>query len=266
LFPGKVALIGLGEKGTCTYVLQVHSVGGHASLPPVPQTPIGILANALARLEATQFPPQMVSFDMMVDFLLSELPLLPRVALANRGLLHPLIVSQILKSNTAAASIRTTIAPTMLSGSPKRNVLPAVAMAKITFRMLPSETSEAVKNHIIAAINDPRVEVLLEEGFTEASPITPSNTSQFRLLHRTIAETLPEYLVAPMILPGVTDSRHYYQLTSNVFRFQPQRFKKDDFPRFHGINERIHQRDVATLVRFFYRLIQNLNSPSAQEA
>ena len=52
---GQIALIGVSEKGYLTVEFTVHSQPGHSSTPP-PQTSIGILSNALTRLEAHPMP------------------------------------------------------------------------------------------------------------------------------------------------------------------------------------------------------------------
>lgn len=54
-----VALVGVAEKGWALVDLEVNVTGGHASMP-AKESSVGILANAVAKLEANQMP---ASFD-----------------------------------------------------------------------------------------------------------------------------------------------------------------------------------------------------------
>lgn len=58
LFPGipaPIALLGIAEKGDLSIELKVGGVGGHSSAPPA-NSNIGILAQAITKLESNPFP------------------------------------------------------------------------------------------------------------------------------------------------------------------------------------------------------------------
>lgn len=60
-FPGVVAptaLVGIAEKGYVSVELSTRGVGGDSSLPP-PESPIGILGAAVARLEENPMPARL---------------------------------------------------------------------------------------------------------------------------------------------------------------------------------------------------------------
>jgi carboxypeptidase PM20D1 len=59
------------------------------------------------------------------------------------------------------------------------------------------------------------------------------------------------------LVTGATDSRHYANLTKNIYRFCPIRVGSDDLKRVHGINERIAVADYAGGVKFYYQLMKN---------
>lgn len=64
------------------------------------------------------------------------------------------------------------------------------------------------------------------------------------------------------LLVGNTDTRHYTQLTRNLYRFSPTYMYPEDVPRFHGINERLSIKNYEEAVNFFYHVLVN----SDQEA
>ena len=76
------------------------------------------------------------------------------MAVANEWLFGPLLVKQAGASPAGAALLHTTIAPTMLKGSPKENVLPQDATAWINYRIAPGDTSATVMARAKAAVGD----------------------------------------------------------------------------------------------------------------
>ena len=53
------------------------------------------------------------------------------------------------------------------------------------------------------------------------------------------AELHPDVVVAPALMIGATDSRHFDGVADNVYKFSPVRATPEDLKRFHGTNERI---------------------------
>src|SRR3546814_19383858 len=74
-----------------------------------------------------------------------------KMAVANRWLFTPLLKRQLADSPSTAAAFHTTIAPTMLEGSPKENVLPQSANALINYRIAPWKSSKDVMARAKAA-------------------------------------------------------------------------------------------------------------------
>ena len=61
---------------------------------------------------------------------------------------------------------------------------------------------------------------------------------------------------------GNTDTRHYTNITDNLYRFSPSYLYPEDLPRFHGLNERISVKNYEEAVNFFYHLM--INADKAQ--
>ena len=153
-----------------------------------------------------------------------------------------------------AASLRTTIAPTMLQGSPKSNALAQVTKGVINIRIMPGETYDTVKQHIETAINDPRVEVTLSAQ-SNPPPISSDESEAYKLLADTIVQTDDNALVAPYMVQAATDSKYYPSVSDNVYRFLMIRLNKDNFKQMHGVNEQIAVEDYTKLIEFYYRMI-----------
>ena len=109
----------------------------------------------------------------MLDTLAPSFPLALRAVIANRWFFGPLVergLSWQYRKDTAGmkqmnALLRTTIAPTMLKGSPKENVLGETAQATVNFRIHPRDTVESVLEHVKNLFtDDPDISVNLSSG------------------------------------------------------------------------------------------------------
>ena len=256
-----VALIGIAEKGYVSIELTVQSLGGHSSMPPK-QTAIGILSTAIQNLERNQFPAEITgATGQLFAYLGPEMPLTERIVFANLWLFGWLVERHVVTSSLTNALVRTTTAATMFEGGVKENVLPTQARAVINFRILPGETVQGVIDHVRKTIGDPRITITpLKKVLSEPSAVSTPESFSFETLHRTIRQIFPDVIVAPWLVVGATDSRHYAQLSDNIYRFVPIQMRPEDTRRFHGTNERIGVENYQDCVRFFMQLIRNSHS------
>lgn len=253
-----VAVVGLAEKGYVSVELVAHGAEGHASMPPK-ETAAVVLARALDRLAARPFPakvdgPARKFFGVVGR----EMGLARRLAFANPWLTGPALRRALERHPGTNALLRTTVAPTMLSGSGKDNVLPAAARAVVNLRIHPRDSIDGALARLSETIADDRVEVREYGGFrSEPSPVSPDDGPAWEALTRSIRETFPDAIVAPSLVVVATDSRHYGRLTDRVYRFAPNRFGPDDLARIHGTDERLGVEDYGRMIEFYARLIRN---------
>ncbi len=253
-----VALVGIAEKGYLSLELRVETEGGHSSMPPR-QTAIGILSRAITRLEESSFPAHLEHVESMFRYLAPELPFLRRLVLANLWLFRPLVEQRMRQSREMNAAIRTSIAPTIIGGGVKENVLPQEASATVNFRIMPGETIQFVTEQVERIIDDPRVGIHPLPTQAEASSVSDVDSTSYALLTRTIRQVAGEeqVLVAPYLVTGGTDSRYLNELAENVYRFLFNRLDAQDLKRIHGTDERISVANYAQVIRFYYQLMKN---------
>ena len=251
-----VAMLGVAEKGYFTVELAVRTGGGHSSRPP-DHTGLGILSRAVVRLEENQFDASIKSpVREQLATLGPYMPLARKVVLANLWLFSGLVKARFLADPLNAASIRTTTAVTMATGSSKENILPIIATMIVNFRILPGQTSSDVLAHIERVIDDPQVTITTVGFASEPSPVSDIGGEIYGLLSRTIREVFPGVVVAPNMVLGATDSRHYVALTDEIYRFYPVVLGPEDTQRFHGTDERLGVENFAQVVQFFARLLE----------
>jgi carboxypeptidase PM20D1 len=253
-------LIGIAEKGHMSVKLTVASAGGHSSMPPA-RTAVGVLAQAIDRLEKNPLPAKLDgAAEGMLGEIGREMPLASRIVMANLWLTRPLVIRSMSRSPATNASLRTTTAPTMIQGSPKENVLPIRAQAIVNFRIIPGETPESVIEHVRRVVNDSAVAITLAEPATPPSPVSSTTSVSYRTLARDIRVLEPNAIVAPSLVVGATDSRQYGGYARDVYRFLPMQIGPSDLERVHGTNERIGVHDYARGVAFMTLLISDLSS------
>lgn len=249
-----VALIGIAEKGYLTLKVWVDGKGGHSAMPPA-ETPIGILGRALAKLDAHQFPARLDPLVSLYRGLGSRASFLRQMIMSNTWLFGGLIRNMVSASPSSNASIRTTMVPTMVSGGVKENILPSHAEALVNLRLLPGDTIAAVCDRVRRVINDERVQFETVSAW-EASQISNTEGEWYQSIAHAARRCFPEAAVAPYYLMGATDSRHYRELTDEIFRFTPLPMSSEDLARVHGINERVSVEALAPMVQFFGQLMQ----------
>jgi carboxypeptidase PM20D1 len=153
--------------------------------------------------------------------------------------------------------VRTTTALTIFNAGDKDNVLPGHAEAMVNFRLLPGDTQASVTEHVRQTIGNERITIKPFPANADPPPVTGTASPAYRMLNRTIREIFPDAIVAPGLMVGATDSRHYVGVTDKIFRFSPVRANGEDLKRFHGTNERLSIEGYADMIRFYRRLLEN---------
>jgi carboxypeptidase PM20D1 len=251
------ALVGNAEKGYLTLVFEVTAQPGHSSMPPA-QSALGILSRAMARLESRPLPARLTHVKPLMHAVGPAAPFSAQLAMANTWLLGRPLRKALLSRPSTAAAVRTTTAVTQMHGGIKDNVLPARAQAAANFRLLPGDTIASVCEHVRKVIHDERVHFEpAHRGAWEATPVCPADDNAFQELERTIRQVFGNIPVAPYVVMGATDARHYTPVCGNVYRFTPIVMQQSDLDRFHGINERIPTAALATMVKFYTQIFHN---------
>jgi carboxypeptidase PM20D1 len=254
-----VALVGISEKGYLSLVLSATGQGGHSSMPPA-LTSVGRVAAAVARLEAEPFPARLDGgIGSTLTYLTPAVPFGQRLVFANQWLFGPLLKKKLAAGPSTNAAIRTTTAPTIISGGAKDNVLPIEASATVNFRLLPGDSLAMVLRRVREIIADSLVRVRPLALGQEASPVSRTDNAAFGTLHRTIKSVFPQALVAPYTVLGATDARTYAALCPQAtYRFSPVLMDQQAIESMHGTNERLRTTSYPNVIRFYAALIRNL--------
>lgn len=261
-------VIGVAEKGYLTLRLTAPAAGGHSSMPPRNSGAVR-LARAIVALEENQMAGSLA--DPPVDDLLrgvaADMPWIKRALLANSWLFAHLVDAQLSTLPSGNALMRTTTAPTVLEGSIKDNVLPQAASALVNFRIHPRDSIASVTAHVRELVAPFDIDVAAEsQGVlnAEPSPIAPTDTRVYRTLEALadwVGEGAP---VAPGLVLGGTDARHFATLTPAAYRFMPVIGSPGEIAGFHGTDEHLSVANLGRMVAGYARLMLTLAGPASR--
>jgi carboxypeptidase PM20D1 len=255
---GPASMIGISERGSGTLRVRATGQPGHSSMPP-PETAVSLVSEAVDRIHDMPIERSLEggpALDMM-RALAPELSLTNRMAVSNEWLFGPLLRQRLKGDATAQALLGTTVAPTMINGGVRPNVLPAEATAMINFRIHPRDTADDLLRRARQQVADMEgVTVDWAETPRDATAISSTTSSSYALLAALSHSILPDAPVAPGLVLAGTDSRHYSEVAENVYRFQPILLSNEDIAGLHGVNEHISIANYDRMIRFYIELME----------
>ncbi|DBA81464.1 TPA: hypothetical protein ACH3X1_007247 [Trebouxia sp. C0004] len=250
--PIQIALVGTAEKGFNSVIANVSGKGGHAMAPPTDHSTVPASMSALV-LSVDQHPPATHLVPPVTHFMKALAPACPNPVLRfvlshceNRFLGYLLAKLLARSSANTAAVVRTTVGVTRMNAGTADNVLPDTGAVLFNFRLLPGHSLnyplQYLQKHLSGKV---KLQQAGGQKARKATPVSSPFNEQFDIVARAIYETVhPEQgiVVAPHLMTGASDSRHYLDITANgVYRFFPlfMNLTAGDVSRVHGIDERI---------------------------
>jgi acetylornithine deacetylase/succinyl-diaminopimelate desuccinylase-like protein len=251
--------VGASEKVYVTFRLEVKNPGGHSSLPREPNA-IYQLSDALTKLHAYQFPVKLneitrAYFARMAAF--ED----PTVAADMRALADhddKQAAARLSKNFVYNARMRTTCVATRLDAGHADNALPQTARATVNCRVLPGDDPDGVRQQLVAAINDPAVEVswIDKAKPSVASPLAPD---VIKPIEQVTNELWPGVVVVPLMATGASDGLYLRNAGIPTYGVSGI-FNEIGESRAHGKDERIGVQQFYDATQFLYTLVKRLSS------
>ncbi len=249
--------VGVGEKGT--YPARVTALGqaGHASTPSVGDNAVPLLGELLRRV-GTGMPTAGASTyaEQTLAVLLGSAPAPGDLdgALARAARLHPTL------EHLLPALVGITMAPTMLEGSTKRNVMPARAAMELDCRLLPGTTEADVEAAVRSRLGDDvRYDLSWPERLVAGSA-SSADTVLMSSIAAFWAEQGEDVGLLPMLCTGFTDSVYLREVGTTAYGYSPFRSTTAEViaAGYHNANERVHVDDLLLSVEFHLGLARRL--------
>ena len=239
------------EKGILWMRVKAKGTPGHGSMPNTADNAILRMNKVVDKLG--NYKAQTIYVDTLRAFLAEmgkqDEELKPTFAqlLANPDQSEQILNDLVKKDQALAEEIRPrtkmTIAPTMIQGGIKENIIPSACEAVFDCRILPGQSVHEAVNLIKSLLADVGLDKLSFE-FIQAHDGSEStmNTELWGTIGDVLREFYPGCGVSPTLTTGGTDSRFFREMGSVCYGFQPM---IPDEPndqlekRMHGIDERI---------------------------
>jgi acetylornithine deacetylase/succinyl-diaminopimelate desuccinylase-like protein len=242
------------EKMSSPFRLRVHGRSGHASTPGIADNALVKAARLLARLDGLvpryRLLPETGALLSLLDGAPSEDEL--EVALAS---LDPAVRAMV------EPTLAFTVSPTMIEASRQRNVVPAVCEVVCDCRLLPGQTQEEVEPAIREALGEDGYELEWIEGV--GGTRSPLGTHLWDAVESFVRAEEASASVAPVILPGFTDSHYVREAFGTVaYGFFPMRTMDPEVAArlVHSADERIAVEDLELGTRFLLHAARTLGA------
>ncbi|MBQ7548732.1 MAG: M20/M25/M40 family metallo-hydrolase, partial [Clostridia bacterium] len=251
------AMVGVSEKGVADLKVKIKNAGGHSSAPSKNDS-CAQLVTVLNRISAHPHKAYLTpEIRKMLVSLAGHTGFLYRFIFANLNIFAPLVKRIMRSAPETNAMISTTAALTMLNGSEQINVIPSEASAGMSVRISTRDTVESAIGHIKKVCRDTGAEFETEYSF-EPSPVSNTDCEQFALIADTVKAAYPDADIAPYVMSGGTDSKHFAKVCSNVYRFAGLEFSAEERASVHGKDEGLRVESFLRGIDFYTELIKRI--------
>lgn len=287
------AMPGVAEKGYIDVQIVVRMPGGHSSIPPA-HNGIGVMSELITLIESHPYDPRLFEENPFLGLLQCGASYSPNFPTKLKKLLHSRSRNNSLKKDKLALEaskeslaakylMTTSVAVDLIQGGVKVNALPERTTATVNHRVNVGEHPSSVKvklaglaksvgnkyNLTIHAFDDAEetlssITLKASDTELEPAPVTPTSitpVSAYSVLSGTTRALYGEdVLMAPGMTTGNTDTRYYWDLSKNIFRFGPGWDPEDEgIGNIHTVDERVSAKAHVLGVRWFSLYIRNMD-------
>jgi acetylornithine deacetylase/succinyl-diaminopimelate desuccinylase-like protein len=247
----RVYLVEAAEKGMAWMRLTARGRAGHGSMIN-PDNAVTSLSSAVARIGAHRWP---VRLTPTMEVLLATVGELAGVEATPENA-DALIEEFGGAARMLGAVIRNTTNPTMLGAGYKVNVVPTEATAHVDGRFLPGFEDEFFATLAELTGEDVDIDFVSHQQPWE----TPYEGHLVDAMTRSLLIEDPDAVVAPYLMSGGTDAKHFRKLGMRSYGFAPLRLPADlDFTAlFHGVDERVPVDALEFGARVFDRFLDDI--------
>jgi len=242
----------VAEKMSAPFRLRVRGRSGHASMPGIADNAL-VKAAPLITALGEYVPEQHLTpeVEALLEAVTGDRPASPAEALERAREIGEFFAEMV------EPLLSLTLAPTMITASQKRNVIPAVCDVVVDSRLLP-ETTPAEQHAIVRSVlgdGDYELEELEAHGGTRS----PIESPLWDAVADWVSDVEPGAKPAPICVAGFTDSHWFREAFGTVaYGFFPSRVMPAELAArlIHSADERIPVEDLELGVSFMRHAAQ----------
>jgi acetylornithine deacetylase/succinyl-diaminopimelate desuccinylase-like protein len=242
---GKVRYVSIStaDKASIPLVLTSHGTSTHSSMPR-PDNAIFALSRAMAKISAFETPLTITAETRKFFTALSRTSAAPfsgyyrDVVGADAAKAHraDVIVS---RDPLLHSLIRNTIAPVIINGGFRANVIPGSAQATINLRMIPGSDPNALVAQLKRLVADSTIDFSIGARTYSTTAVSSENTDLYRALERAAKRQFPGAEVTPYLFQAGTDAGAWRTKGIPVYGIYPYPIDADELTRMHGNDEKV---------------------------
>jgi acetylornithine deacetylase/succinyl-diaminopimelate desuccinylase-like protein len=261
---GKVRYVSIStaDKLSIPLTLTSHGTSTHSSMPR-PDNAIFALSRAMAKLSAYETPLTITPATRRFFTALSRTSGPPMSTY-----FRDLVGDDAGKAKKADAIIgkdplfhslvRNTLAPVILSGGFRNNVIPGSAQALINVRMIPGSDPSALVATLKRIVDDTTIAFQLGRNTYNRSEASSENTDLYRALEKAAHAEYPGAEVTPYLFQAGTDAGAWRTRGVPVYGIYPYAIDNDELSRMHGNDERVTIASLKQGTEMMFRVLTDV--------
>jgi len=244
---GRVTYVSIStaDKGGAAVVVTAHGTSTHSSMPR-PDNAIFTLSRALTKLAAFDPKIELIPASRQFFLTLAKTSAPPMadyyrtIATSSDAAALARADREISRDPLLHALVRNTIAPVLITGGFRANVIPGSPEATINVRTIPGTDIDALVRDMQRVVDDPNVDLKLSgPAFGGLAPST-ENSDLFRALTRAAQTTFPGAEVTAYLFQAGTDALAWRSRGIPVYGIYPYPITADELTRMHGNDARVN--------------------------
>lgn len=258
---GKLLPVPSGEKGSCWCRLRIKGEAGHASQPLRTDNALVTAAEVVTRLASYEVVPEIhETWRALVE----AMGMPEEISAA---LLDPARIDAVLEAlpdvglaRQAHACTHTTIAPTILHGGSKINVIPDTVELDLDIRTLPGWSGDDVRLLVTEALGDLAGKVEIVEAHDDPATASSTDTPLWEAMSKLASRFHPDARMVPFLMVGATDARFFRRKGSQAYGFGmfSNNLSFEQFSTmFHGDDERVDVQSLEWSAAMFEQLARD---------
>ena len=163
--------------------------------------------------------------------------------------------SVISKDPLLHALVRNTIAPVIIQGGFRANVIPGSAQATVNLRMVPGSDIEAFVAELRRIVGDSTIEMQAPSRLYAQTAPSSEDTDLYRALVRSARTQFPGAEVTPYLFQAGTDAAAWRSHGIPVYGIYPYPIDADELTRMHGNDEKVSVASLGQGTEMIYRML-----------